>query len=115
MINRNIKFKCQRKIDEIEEINGKADILRWEILYKYGGVFIDADSICIEPIDNELISKKCFAGWEQEELRPGLIATGTMGFIINHPIPKIAIEFIKNNEVLKYFNIKASRLISKMK
>ena len=55
---RQIVFKCQEKIDEIEEINGKADILRWEILYKYGGVFLDADSICIEPIDDELLNKK---------------------------------------------------------
>jgi hypothetical protein len=48
---RNIKFKCQDKIDEIEEICGKVDIMRWELLYKYGGIFIDADSICIESID----------------------------------------------------------------
>ena len=34
-----------------------------EILYKYGGVFLDADSICIEPIDDVLMSTKCFAGW----------------------------------------------------
>ena len=96
---RNFIFKCQDKIDDIEEINGKADIMRWEILYKYGGVFLDADSICIEPIDQELMSKKCFAGWEQEELRPGLIATGTMGFPKKHPLVKGAIKWILNNEV----------------
>jgi GT2 family glycosyltransferase len=98
-INRKMKFVCQRKIDEIEEINGKADILRWEILYHYGGVFIDADSICIEPIDNELMNKKCFAGWEQEELRKGLIATGTMGFPPKHPLVGGAINWILKNEV----------------
>ena len=96
---RQFVFKCQKKIDEIEEINGKADILRWEILYKYGGVFLDADSICIEPIDDELLNKKCFAGWEQEEVRPGLIATGTMGFPPNHPLVKACIDWILNNEV----------------
>ena len=42
---------------EIEEINGKADIIRWEILYHYGGLFVDADSICIESFDF-LISDK---------------------------------------------------------
>ena len=98
-INRKMKFRCQNKINEIEEINGKADILRWEILYKYGGVFIDADSICIEPIDDELMNKKSFAGWEQEELRPGLIATGTMGFPIGHPLVGAAINWILKNEV----------------
>ena len=98
-IKRNMTFKCQDKINEIEEINGKADIIRWEILYKYGGIFIDADSICIEPFDDEILSKQCFAGWEQEELRKGLIATGTMGFPEKHPLVKTAITWIINNEV----------------
>jgi mannosyltransferase OCH1-like enzyme len=98
-VKRDFKFKCQVKIDEIEEINGKADIMRWEILYKFGGIFLDADSICIEPFDNELLNKKCFAGWEQEEVRPGLIATGTMGFPPKHPLVKEAVHWILNNEV----------------
>lgn len=101
-INRNMKFECQDEIDEIEEINGKADILRWEILYKYGGVFLDADSICVEQIDNELLNKKCFAGWENEEKRPGLIATGTMGFPPQHPLVREAINWILNNEVSQF-------------
>lgn len=96
---RKIVFRCQKRIDEIEEINGKADIIRWELLYHYGGVFLDADSICIEPIDEELMGKKSFAGWEQETARPGLIATGTMGFPKNHPLPLAAIEWIIKNPV----------------
>jgi mannosyltransferase OCH1-like enzyme len=96
---RSLKFKCQEKIDDMEEINGKADIMRWEILYKYGGVFLDADSICIEPIDDELLNQICFAGWEQENLRPGLIATGTMGFPKKHPLVFNAIKWILNNSV----------------
>lgn len=95
---RGMVFECQHKIDEMETYCGKTDIMRWEILYKYGGIYIDADSFCIEPFDDE-ITKKSFAGWENEINRPGLIAVGTMGFTINHPIPKKAIEFIKNNEV----------------
>ena len=96
---RKLPLNCLNRINEIEEINGKADIIRWEILYEYGGVFLDADSICIEPVDNVLMSKKCFAGWENEEARPGLIATGTMGFPPRHPLVKNAIDWIKANEV----------------
>ena len=55
LIARNMTIECQSRVDEMVEINGKADIIRWEILYKYGGVFLDADSICIEPIDDTLI------------------------------------------------------------
>lgn len=96
---RNIAFQCQSKIDDMEEINGKADIMRWELLYHYGGVFLDADSICIEPIDNTLLETKCFAGWEQETVRPGLIATGTMGFPPKHPLIMGAIKWILNNDI----------------
>jgi Glycosyl transferase family 2/Glycosyltransferase sugar-binding region containing DXD motif len=99
IVKKKMVFRCQDKIDDIEEINGKADIMRWEILYKYGGVFLDADSICIEPIDEELLNKKCFAGWEHEEARPGLIATGTMGFPIHDTLVKNAIEWILQHEV----------------
>ena len=97
LMKRDMKIECQNRVDEMVEINGKADIIRWEILYKYGGVFLDADSICVESIDDMLMKCKYFAGWEHEQLRKGLIATGTMGFPPKHPLVKEAIEWIKAN------------------
>ena len=35
---RNMNFECIHKINSIEEINGKADIIRWEILNKHSTV-----------------------------------------------------------------------------
>lgn len=95
---RNIVFECQEKIDIIQEINGKADIIRWELLYKFGGVFIDADSICIEPIDDYFMCKPAFASYENEEVRKGLVATGTMGFPPNHQLCRDIIDWIKSDE-----------------
>ena len=95
--NRQLQLECVERINEMEEINGKADIIRWEILYEYGGVFVDADSICIEPIDDVLMVTESFAGWEQEQVRNGLIATGTMGFPPKHPLVREAIDWIKVN------------------
>ena len=95
----NFHFKCQNRIDEMKEINGKADIMRWEILREYGGIFIDADSFCIKPIDDELLNTQAFAGWEQETLRPGLIATVAMGFPPDHLVPNSAIQWTINNSV----------------
>lgn len=96
---RGIRFRCQSRIDEMEEINGKADIMRWEILYEYGGVFIDADSICVEQIDDVMMRCQAFAGYENEKIVPGLVATGTMGFPPKHPMVKAVIEYIENNPV----------------
>jgi hypothetical protein len=115
LIKKNFNSQLNHKINEMEEINGKADILRWEILHKYGGIFLDADSICIEPLDDLLELNKCFASYENEKVRGinwcnnnpvyddvlarthPLIATGTMAFPPNHELPKMAIEWIKHN------------------
>lgn len=96
---RGLKLECQHRINEIEEINGKADIIRWEILYHYGGLFLDADSICIEPLNSLIDKGNPFAGYENEEVRKGLVATGTMAFPKHHPLVLMAIQWIKQNPV----------------
>jgi len=96
---RGVQFQCLNRINEIEEINGKADIIRWEILYHYGGLFLDADSICIEPFDALINKNQPFCGYEQEQARPGLVATCTLAFPKNHQLPGMAIQWIKQNPV----------------
>jgi GT2 family glycosyltransferase len=95
---RGMVFNCQSKINIMKEINGKADIMRWEILFKYGGYFIDADSICIEPFDDFFNKKTGFATYENEIIRSDLIATGTMGFVPGHRLCKDIIDWINTPE-----------------
>ena len=104
------------RVDEMEEINGKADIIRWVILQVYGGVFCDADSVCIEPIDKYLLEVKegAFSGFENEQARGpgwsshykqiyshkyGLIALGCVGFPPRHPLVISANKWIQENPV----------------
>ncbi len=61
------------------ELNGVADMMRWEILYSNGGIVVDADSICLRPLDDALLNCEAFACWENEIARPGLIAAGYFG------------------------------------
>lgn len=61
------------------ELNGVADIMRYEILYHHGGIALDADSLCIRPLEDWLLEPNEFACWENEFVRPGLIACGAMG------------------------------------
>jgi hypothetical protein len=98
---RNLSLTCSEKVDMISEINGKADIIRWEILYQYGGYFVDADSICIEPFDDYFSDKVAFATFENENVRAGLIATGTMGFIPKHPLCLEIINWINSEFSVK--------------
>jgi hypothetical protein len=91
---RNMKFRCQTQIDEIKEICGKCDIMRWEILHEYGGIFIDADSVCYEPIHSFFKIESAFACFENENIRKGLLSNSTMGFCKNHPLCRDIIDWI---------------------
>jgi mannosyltransferase OCH1-like enzyme len=93
-----IPKKYQQKIDNMEEINGKADMYRWIILRDYGGIFVDADMLCIHPFSDKhtLNSWFCF---ENEIARQGLCATTIMAFDKDHLIPNKCIEHILKNHI----------------
>lgn len=67
------------KIAEVPEWYGKSDVMRYEILWRHGGIYVDADAICVNKLDDSLLSHKNFACWENEIVRPGLIAAGYIG------------------------------------
>ena len=96
---RGFVSECADQIDAMPEINGKADIYRWEILHKYGGIFVDADSVCVEPFDETFLARTAFAGFENETIRKGLVATGTMGFVPGYPLCRAAIDQIRNEPI----------------
>ena len=52
-----MNWTCIKQMQLCREFCGVADIMRLEILWKYGGIFIDADSVCIEPLDEHITEK----------------------------------------------------------
>ncbi|AXB75774.1 glycosyltransferase [Novosphingobium sp. P6W] len=76
------------------ELNGVADMMRWEILLEHGGVVFDADSICAAPLDDWLLDCEAFACWESEIARPGLIAAGYFGCQPGNPFVRQIVEDI---------------------
>jgi len=94
---RGIVFEAQEKIDMIGEYSGKTDIMRLEILSKFGGIFIDADSICIEPIGElfeRFADKSGFATFENEISRKGLVANGNLAIQPKHPLLRDMLDWI---------------------
>ncbi len=67
------------------EMAGVADLMRWEILYEEGGFALDADSVCVRPLPDWLCETEAFACWENELMRPGLIACGYVGSEAGNP------------------------------
>jgi mannosyltransferase OCH1-like enzyme len=87
----------------LQELCGVADMMRYEILYCEGGITLDADSICINPLEDWLLKPDAFACWEQELTRPNLVGVGTMGsvpknsFFRECAIRLSALETVTNN------------------
>jgi len=67
------------------ELCGVADMMRYEILYREGGITLDADSVCLSPLEDWLLKPDAFAHWEQEITRPGLINVSVMGSVAQNP------------------------------
>lgn len=78
-----------------KELNGVADLMKWEILYFEGGFVVDADSICIRPLEDWLLDAEAFACWENEIDRPKLIAAGYVASVPENPFFGQIIQDIK--------------------
>jgi len=46
----------------------KADVLRYELLFRYGGVYLDCDLECLKSIEPLLVDVEAFAAMESEDL-----------------------------------------------
>lgn len=88
------KLKNQAQFDAMPELNGKADILRYEILEQQGGFNIDADSVCVKPLDEFFVENDSFTCWENEYVRTGLMACGYLGSTKNNRLMSCIIDAI---------------------
>jgi hypothetical protein len=59
----------------------RSDIVRYELLYQHGGVWVDTDFECIKPIDGLLTGVDCFAAWVTDQWLNNAI----MGSVPGHP------------------------------
>lgn len=61
------------------ELCGVADLMRYEILLAEGGVALDADSLCVRPLEDWVIEPNDFTCWSNEIHLGQLLANGVMG------------------------------------
>lgn len=93
-----ISKKLELKIRCMEEICGKCDIYRYLILQQYGGVYIDADTISVEPLD-EFFFKTPGIAFENEYSRQDLLALGFLAFPPKFPLMDDCIAHIESNPI----------------
>jgi mannosyltransferase OCH1-like enzyme len=69
----------------------KSDILRYEILRQYGGLYVDTDFECVRPFD-DLMDLKFFTGISYDDTF--VIYNGLIASIPNHPILKASTSIV---------------------
>lgn len=82
------ELKNQDAFDRSEAYSQKADILRYEVLFHFGGIFVDADEHCIKninPLFEEIFQEFCDCFAVYEKGNSGLIANGIMGCTKKNP------------------------------
>jgi len=101
----------RKQFDACKELAGKADILRYELLYQFGGMFIDADAECVLPLDVDFFRlNDSFCCWENEYVRTGLMSNGYLAASKNNPLMKEIIEEISRydpNQISQLPNLTA--------
>jgi len=95
----NLKLKT-RNIRPHHYLAGRSDIVRYEILYEYGGFFIDADAKCLKPLDDFLCDNDSFSVFENEEVRHGLIANGYLASSENNKLMNYLINSLNRKKTV---------------
>lgn len=75
------------------------DTIRYMILYKIGGLYIDFDTECFAPLDELVIDKSCWFSLEPEESakinnKPFQLSPAIMGAVPGHPFIEYTIDYI---------------------
>ncbi|GAB4188398.1 MAG: hypothetical protein Tsb0015_08350 [Simkaniaceae bacterium] len=81
-----------------EDPREKADLLRYYILFLYGGLYVDADCICLKSLE-ELHHYYDFYTGISSNFTPEICNNAVIGSAIQHPIMKGIIKNIKNINV----------------
>jgi mannosyltransferase OCH1-like enzyme len=67
----------------------KADVVRYELLHRYGGVWVDTDFECLKPINELLYGVGAFVAWETQDVWAN---NAIMGAVEGHPFLRALIE-----------------------
>lgn len=72
----------------------RSDIARYELLHTYGGIWVDTDMECVQPLDPLIAGVDCFAGWE---LQNRWVGNSILGSVPGHPFYEALISGLEAN------------------
>lgn len=91
-----LKLYNQKYYDEEINYGAKSDLLRYEILYKFGGVYIDVDMVLLKSLDILHHTYEFYTGLEAND-NEAILGNAIIASIPGHPILKDCIEMVKHH------------------
>jgi len=93
----DIALYNQKYFDEAKNAGAKADMLRFEILYRYGGVYIDIDYEALQPLDELHYLYDLYVGMEPLDSKMAKVGLSIVGARPGHPVVAHYIRTIKDD------------------
>jgi len=101
-------FENKQFFDASKNYGERSDILRLEIVYRYGGVYVDTDCECLQPLDQLNYCYDFYAGLHPLDTYYVQIGTALFAAIPSHPLLRVCVDGIKNNQHIDSSNNIAS-------
>lgn len=96
--NIDFELKNQKLFEECENLGAKSDILRFELLHRYGGIYLDYDNLVIKKFD-DLLHYDFFCGADAQS--PNDAWNSVIGSKPNNEICQKFLEEISNVTPIK--------------
>lgn len=74
--------------DRLTPVSAKSNLLRYSVLWRHGGVYLDTDFEPLSNIEPLLDGEQCVVGEES----PGLVASGFIACVPGHPVLRAALD-----------------------
>lgn len=90
-------------LDRCPNYSQMSDVLRYEILRRHGGVYIDTDFECKKNIEPLIDGADAFAVWQLDDhYAEGAVAAGICGAVPGHPLFNDLVKWLPN-QILERF------------
>jgi mannosyltransferase OCH1-like enzyme len=92
-----LKLYNQEFYDATDNYGVKSDILRWELLYNFGGVYVDMDYECLHALDDLHYTYDFYTALQPLDTAFVQLGAALVGSRPGHPILEHCISTIKND------------------
>lgn len=94
-------LRNRKSFDQAPSLAAKADILRYEILLRHGGVYVDTDFECLQAIDPLLVGLDCFVA-QQKDLEADFgkfcyVNNALIGAVPGHALLRDLVELLESH------------------